>query len=393
MTQTVALTGNTAVALAMQQIEPDVVAAYPITPSTEIMQSFATYIANGEVDSELVLAESEHSALSACVGAAAAGGRVMTATSSQGLALMWEVLYIAAGMRLPIVISVANRALSAPLNIHGDHSDMMGARDSGCIQLYAETAQEAYDNTLQAVRIAEHPEVRLPVLSGMDGFIISHSIERMVVEDREAVRGFVGPYVPHHPLLDLAHPVSYGPLALPDTYMEHRRQLVEAMRRAERVIEAVGTEFGARFGRTYGLTEAYRLEDAEFGLIALSSAAGTCRVAADELRARGMRVGVLRPRVLRPFPHARLRDALGHLRAIAVLDRADSPGGFGAPVFTEVRSALYGLPSPPLVIGRVFGLGGRDLLVEHVTEVAEALEKALETGEPPEPVDYLAVRE
>ncbi len=389
----VAMTGNVAVANAMRQINPDVCAAYPITPSTEIMQQFSTFVANGQVDTELVTVESEHSAMSACIGAAAAGGRVMNATSANGLALMWEMLYIAAGNRLPIVLSCVNRALSAPINIHCDHSDSMGARDSGWVQIYAENAQEAYDNTIQAVRIGEHPDIHLPVMSCMDGFIISHSIENLDLLDDQQVRDFVGPYNgTAYPLLDVANPVTYGALHLQDYYIESRRQLHEAHKRAKNVVIEVGREYGKLSGRSYGLFETYKMDDAEIGLIALNSAAGTAKVVVDEFRAKGIKAGLLKPRLFRPFPYLEIADALKGLKALCVLDRADSFGAAGGPLFIEVRSALYDLQKRPVTINKIFGLGGRDLGLDDLRKVFEELTTIVDKG-PKSLYEYITVRE
>lgn len=394
MKKIVAMSGNMAIANAMRQINPHVCAAYPITPSTEIMQEFANFVAEGLVDTELVAAESEHSAMSACIGASAAGGRVMTATSAQGLALMWEMLYVAASCRLPIVISVVNRALNAPLNIHCDHSDSMGARDAGLIQLYAENAQEAYDNTIQAIRIGEDLRVRLPVMTCMDGFIISHSIERMEMLEDGKVKEFIGSYAPYYPLLDLKNPVTYGPVDLPNYYIEHKRQQVEAMKNAKNVIEEIGGEFGKEFGRPYGFMEGYELWDAEIAVVAMSSAVGVIRAAVKELRRQGIRAGLLKLRVFRPFPAQEIAEKLTGVKAVAVLDRADSFGGFGGPLFTETRSALYGINgSLPMVMGRIFGLGGRDLMMSDVDKVYKKLLHVLDTGEINPVVDYITVRE
>ncbi len=389
----VAMTGNVAVANAMRQINPDVCAAYPITPSTEIMQQFSTFVANGQVDTELVTVESEHSAMSACIGAAAAGGRVMNATSANGLALMWEMLYIAAGNRLPIVLSCVNRALSAPINIHCDHSDSMGARDSGWVQIYAELAQEAYDNTIQAVRIGEHPDIHRPVMSCMDGFIISHSIENLDLLDDQQVRDFVGPYNgTAYPLLDVANPVTYGALHLQDYYIESRRQLHEAHKRAKNVVIEVGREYGKLSGRSYGLFETYKMDDAEIGLIALNSAAGTAKVVVDEFRAKGIKAGLLKPRLFRPFPYLEIADALKGLKALCVLDRADSFGAAGGPLFIEVRSALYDLQKRPVTINKIFGLGGRDLGLDDLRKVFEELTTIVDKG-PKSLYEYITVRE
>ena len=394
MAKKVAMTGNVAVANAMRQINPDVCAAYPITPSTEIMQQFATFVSNGLVDTELVTVESEHSAMSACIGAAAAGGRVMNATSANGLALMWEMLYIASGNRLPIVLSCVNRALSAPINIHCDHSDSMGARDSGWIQIYAENAQEAYDNTVQAPRIGEHPDIHLPVMSCMDGFIISHSIENLELLEDQQVKDFIGPYKGTlNPLLDLNHPVTYGALHLQDYYMESRKQLHEAQKRAKNVVIEVGKEYGKLSGRTYGLFETYKMDDAEVGVVVLNSAAGTAKVIVDELRAKGIKAGLLKPRLFRPFPYLEIADALKGLKALCVMDRADSFGAAGGPLFIEVRSALYDLPNRPVTINKIFGLGGRDLGLDDIRKVYSELVTLSEKGPAKSLYEYITVRE
>jgi pyruvate ferredoxin oxidoreductase alpha subunit len=387
------LNGNQTIAEAARQIDPDVIAAYPITPSTAIVETIAQFKADGLISGEFVCPESEHSAMSVCIGAASAGGRVMTATSSQGLALMWEMLYIAAGLRLPIVAAIANRSLSAPINIHGDHSDTMGARDSGWIQLYSEGCQEAYDNFIQAFRIAEHLDVRTPVLVGLDGFIISHSLEAIQVEDDDEVKKFVGEYKPVYPLLDTSRKMTVGPIDFTDYYFEHKRNQIEGIENAPRVIEAVGKEFGKKFGREYGFFEEYRLEDAETCIVVMSSAAGTCKDAVDELRAEGKRIGLLKPRVFRPFPHQKVAEALKKMKAVAVLDRSSSPGAFGAPLFTEIRSSLYDYSERPKIVNYVYGLGGRDIMVEHFKEVGLKLEKIAETGKVAEMCGYINLRE
>lgn len=375
----VGLTGNTAVAIAMKQVNPDVFPCYPITPSTQIVEDFSGFVADGEVTSELITVESEHSAMSACIGASAAGARVMTATSSQGLALMWEMLYIASGMRLPIVMADVNRALSAPINIHCDHSDSMGARDSGWIQLYAETVQEAYDNVFMAVRIAEHAKVRLPAMVCFDGFITSHAIENISLIDDSEIRDFVGPYRADNSLLDTDNPVTYGAMTLPDSYIDFKHEQSQAMMRAKDAAAEVMKEFSRRFGREYGLFETYRLEDADAAIVILNSAAGTTKVAIDELRKKGKKVGLLRPRLFRPFPWQEMAAALRHVKAVAVLDRVDSMNAFGGPLFNEVRSALYDLDSRPKVFGRTYGLGGRDYKVSDAVSVYEELYRVIET--------------
>jgi pyruvate ferredoxin oxidoreductase alpha subunit len=388
----VGFTGNSAVAYAMKQIDPDVCAAYPITPSTTIIEAFSSYVANGSVDTELITVESEHSAMSACIGAAAAGARVMTATSSQGLALMWEMLYIASGLRLPVVLTNVNRALSAPINIHCDHSDSMGARDSGWVQLYSETVQEAYDNVFQAVRIAENPDVRLPVMVCLDGFITSHAIENLTLIDDAEAKAFVGePVVSGRTLLDVDNPSTFGAVALPDSYMVFKSQQSEAMTRAKGVTEAVGREFAEKFGRSYGLVEEYRLEDADTAIVVLNSAAGTTKVAVDELRKAGRKVGLLKPRLFRPIPYLEIARALKGVKAVACLDRVDSFSSFGGPLFTEVRSALFELDSRPRVISRIYGLGGRDFKVKDAIGVYDELARVLDTGTVDAPMKYITL--
>ncbi len=379
-TKKAALTGNTAVAIAMKQINPDVFPAYPITPSTQIIEDFAGFVADGSVDTEMMTVESEHSAMSACIGASAAGARVMTATSAQGLALMWEMLYIASGMRLPIVIANVNRALSAPINIHCDHSDSMGARDSGWIQLYSETVQEAYDNIFMAMRIAENEKVMLPAMVCFDGFITSHAIENMELVPDDGVKGFIGEYRARNSLLDTDNPVTWGAMVLQDNYITFKHQQSQAMIRAKDVAAMVCKEFGAKFGRDYGLIDSYRLEDAEAAIVIMNSAAGTTKVVVDEMRSRGKKVGVLRPRLFRPFPFKEIADALKNVKAVAVLDRADSMNAFGGPLFNELRSALYDLEARPKVMSRIYGLGGRDYKTKDAADVFEELLNIAKTG-------------
>ena len=387
-----ALTGNEAVAYAMRQINPDVVAAYPITPATEIVQIYSTYVADGLVDTEFVAVESEHSAMSATIGASAAGARAMTATSSQGLALMWEMLYIAAGLRLPIVMPETNRALSSPINIHGDHSDTMGARDAGWLHIFSENSQEVYDNTIQAIRIAEHPEVRLPAMVTMDGFIISHAMEVVEVLEDSAVREFVGTYKPERYLLDLDHPITMGGLDFTDYYFEHRRSLAEPMMNAKKYILEIAAEFEKKFGRKYGLFEEYKMDDAEYAIIVLGSTAGTAKVAIDELRAQGVKAGMIKIRVYRPFPYEEIAAAISGCKAVAVMDRSDSLAGFGGPVFGDVRSAICDEVKKPVTVNYVYGLGGRDINVQMIKSVYEDLQKIAATGKKTL-VTYLGVRE
>jgi pyruvate ferredoxin oxidoreductase alpha subunit len=392
MAKVVAVTGNEAVANALRQVNPDVCGIYPITPQTDMMQRYASFISNGVVDTEPILVESEHSSMSACIGASAAGGRVVTATSSQGLALMWEMLHIASGDRLPIIMPVVNRALSAPLNIHGDHSDAMGARDTGWIQIWSENGQEAYDNTIQAFRIGEHMDIRLPVMVCMDGFIISHSIERMEYLDDEQVRKFVGEFQNLFPLLDLDKPKSYGPLILTDLYHEYKRAQHEVMLKVKDVVLDVAKEFEALSGRSYGLFETYRLDDADIALVILNSAAGTSKDVVDEFRDKGIKAGLLKPRLFRPFPYEEVADALRNTKAVAVMDRADSFGGYG-PLFMEISSALYHLKERPALINKIYGLGGRDYLPSDAAQVLTELDGISRGSSIKISKEYIGVRE
>jgi len=377
----VPITGAGACAQAMRQINPDVVAAFPITPSTQIVEDFAQFVANGQVDTEFVTVESEHSAMSACIGASAAGGRVMTATSSAGMAYMWELLYVAASMRQPVLMSLVNRALTGPINIHCDHSDSMGARDSGWIQLYSENNQEAYDNLVMAARIAEHPDVRLPLMVCQDGFIISHSIQTMRLEDDAAVKSFVGAHRPLHPILDTEKPVTWGALDLQDYYIEHKRGQEQGIRSALRVIQEVSNDFAKTFGRAYGLFEEYRLDDAEIAIVAIGSVAGEIKEVIDELRTKGEKVGLLKIRSFRPFPYADIALALNNAKIVTVLDRSASFGAHG-PLFTEISTAMASYaPSRPLLLGHTFGLGGRELTLRHIEHVVAESRICLDKGE------------
>jgi pyruvate ferredoxin oxidoreductase alpha subunit len=390
-----ALDGAEAAATAMRQINPDVVAAYPITPQTAIVQTFSQYVADGRVDTEFIAVESEHAAMSACVGAASAGGRVMTATASAGLALMWEVVYVAASMRLPIVMSVVNRALSAPLNIHCDHSDSMGARDAGWIHLYSETAQEAYDNLIQAVRIAEHPDLLLPVMVMQDGFITGHGVERVEILPDSAVKDFIGTYEPRYSLLDVDNPKTFGAWDMYDYYFEHKRQQTDALSKAMKVITDVGKDYARVTGRSYAVFDAYGMDDAELAIMALSSSAGTGRTVVKQLRAAGVKIGLLKPRVFRPFPATELADALKNVKAVAVLDRSISFGSMdgAGPLFLEVCAALYAAGLKTKAVNYIYGLGGRDIFPQHFEQAASDLQQIAATGEVKSLVNYLGLRE
>lgn len=389
----VALNGAGLVAQAMRQANPDVVAVYPITPQTLIVEAYSQFVADGLVTTELVHVESEHAALSACIGAAAAGARTHTATAGPGLALMWEVLYVASGMRLPIVMHMANRTFSAPLNILCDHSDTMGSRDASWIQLNAENGQEAYDNALQAVRIAEHPDVLLPVMSCLDGYVLSHGTERAEVLPDDVAKSFVGTYTPKYSLLDLEHPVTHGPNTLADSHFEIKYQQVNAMEQAKRVIEEVGAEFGRLTGRSYGLVEPYRLEDSEIAIIVMGSTAGTAKVAVDELRDQGVKAGLLKLRCFRPFPGEAIAQALSHVRAVGVMDRALSFGAAGHPLYLEVCAVFFQRALRPAVVNYVFGIGGRDTNPANITQIYRELLEVAQKGHQGAPIRYFSLRE
>ena len=401
----IALNGDEAVAYAVKQCDVDVVAAYPITPQTIIVERFSEYVHNGEVDTEFVCTESEHSALTCCLTAAAVGARTFTATASAGLALMHEMLYVTSGCRAPVVMAVANRALSAPINIHCDHSDSMVERDSGWIQIYAENSQEAYDSIIQAFRIAEHQEILLPTLVGLDGFFLSHTLENVGVLPDEVVRNFVGqrrfPLVKSHEgklvpfKLDPENPITIGPLDLHDYYFEHKRQQEETMRKASEIIRKVHEEYAEISGRRYGngLVESYRLEDAELVTVCLGSTAGTVKTVVDQLRVNGVKAGLLRIRVFRPLPVQDIIEALQNVKAVAVMDRSCSFGGHGGPVFHEIRHVLYDLNVRPHVVNYVYGLGGRDMSQDLVQNIYQDLARILETGRIEHSVQFIGLRE
>ncbi len=394
MAKIIPLTGDQAVAEAMRQIDPDVVAAYPITPQTEIVMTFSQFVADGKVKTELIPVESEHSAMSACVGSAAAGARTMTATSANGLALMWEIVYIAASTRLPIVMPVVNRALSGPINIHCDHSDSMGARDSGWIQIYAENGQEAYEDTILAIRIAERKDILLPVMACQDGFITSHSVEGVELFDDKLVKDFIGEYKPCMPtLLDTDKPVTYGPLDLQDFYFEHKRQQSEAMKNAMATIPKIMDEFNRTFGRSYNIIEKYKMDDAQVTIVVMSSTAGTAKVVVDELREQGLKVGLVRPRLFRPFPAQAIIDAISGLKAVAVLDRAESFSNCGGPLFNDIRATMYDSEKRPHILNYIFGLGGRDIFPKDIADVYKELFKVVSTNKVEESINYIGVRE
>ncbi len=386
------LSGNEAIAYAMKQIEPDVFAAFPITPSTEIPQYFAQYAADGKVRTEFIPVESEHSSMSACMGAEAAGCRAVTATSSAGLAFMYEVLYVVASARLPVVLACVNRALTGPININNDHSDSMGARDSGWIQIYAENNQEAYDNYLQAMRIGEHKDVRLPVMICQDGFITSHGVENILLESDENVKKFVGEYHPENYLLNPERPLAVGPYDVTNYYMEHKVQQAHAMMNAKQVILDVAADFEKTFGRKYGFFEEYKMEDAEVAIVLIGSTAGTAKECVDKMRSEGKKAGLVKIRVFRPFPAGELAQALSKVKAVAVMDKSEGFTSNGGPVFAETAAACYDNENHPAMINVVYGLGGRDVQVGDVERVYDHLFKIAETGDTGEKYIHMGQR-
>lgn len=385
------LSGNEAVAVAMRQINPDVMGAFPITPSTEIPQYFSSFIADGLVDTEFIAVESEHSAMSTCLAASAAGARAVTATSSAGLAFMWELLYVTASSRLPVTMAVVNRALTGPININNDHSDSMGARDSGWLQIYAETNQEVYDNFIQAMPIAE--SCRLPIMVCQDGFITSHGVSNIALVEDDKVKGFVGEYRPENYLLKHENPLAVGPYGTSPYYMEFKRQQAQAMKDAMPVIMDVAERFERMTGRQYGFFEEYMMDDAEVALVAIGSSAGTGKEAVDRLRIEGKKVGLIKLRVFRPFPRIPLAEAMCKVKAVAIMDKAESFSNSGGPLFNEARSSLYDLRDKPYCINYIYGLGGRDIRVEDFYDIFQDLFVIAENDDPGDVYRYIGVRD
>ena len=382
------LSGNEAIAYGMKQINPDVVPAFPITPSTEIPQNFANYVANGKVDTNFIPVESEHSAMSAAIGSALSGARTMTATSSNGLAYMWEMLHIASSMRAPIVMAVANRAISGPLNIHNDHSDSMGAKDLGWMQMYSENNQEAYDNLLIATKITT--QVGLPIMVCLDGFITSHSVENIELLEDEVVRKFVGEYEYDTNLLN--KPTTVGTLDMPDFLMEHKRQQNEAMNLSVDKFKELFKEYGEISGRNYDLVEEYYLSDAERVIVVLNSTAGTTKSVVNSLRAKGEKVGLLKIRVFRPFPGKEIVNYLKNAKAIAILDKSTSINNAGSSIYTDITSSMYTENLHIPTVNYVYGIGGRDVKEEDIEKVFKDLEEIKNTGNITNPYRYLGLR-
>ena len=386
------LSGNEATAIGMRQINPDVVAAFPITPSTEIPQYFCTFVSNGSVDTEFIAVESEHSSMSACIGAEASGVRAMTATSSNGLAYMWEMVNIASSLRLPIVMPLVNRAISGPLNIHNDHSDAMGIRDCGWIMLFSENNQEAYDNLIMAHRIAEHKDVMLPLTICQDGFITSHSIENIELIEDEKVKEFVGEYNPEHYLLNSKEPIAIGPMDLQPYLFEHKYQQSVAMKNAKKVILDVANDFEKMTGRKYGLFEEYKLDDSEIAIVCMNSTAGTAKTVVDKLRENGIKAGLLKIRVYRPFPAEEIAKALSNVKSVAILDKSDSLSTCGGPLFADVSSAMYVNGNSSKVVSYIYGIGGRDTTAKDIEKVYNDLIEISKTDKIDNPYRYLGVK-
>lgn len=386
------MSGNEAVAYAIRQVNPDVMPAFPITPSTEIPQMVSTYIANGEMDTEFIPVESEHSSMSAAIGAEAAGARSLTATSSAGLALMWEELLLAASNRMPIALTLVNRTLSGPININCDHSDGMGARDTGWIQIYAENNQEAYDNFIQAYPIAEHENVHLPIMICQDGFITSHAVENIELLEDNTVKEFVGEYRPEEFLLNPGKPIAVGPYSVTHYAMEAKKNQEIALENAKQVILDVAKKFETVSGRSYGLFEAYRLEDAEYVMLLMGSAAGTAKQAVDELRKKGKKVGVLKLRVFRPFPAEEIAEVLKNCRAVAIMDRCESYNGNGGPLGSEVTAGLFRRKVFIEAVNYIYGLAGRDFTVEDAEGIFAELEAVVNNGKKAEQYQYVGLR-
>ncbi|PVX24377.1 MAG: pyruvate ferredoxin oxidoreductase [Candidatus Bathyarchaeum sp.] len=401
----VPLNGDNAVAYAVKQCDVDVVAAYPITPQTIIVEKFSEYVADGEVDTAFVCVESEHTAMTCSITASATGARTFTATASAGLALMHEMLGVASGCRTPVVMSVVNRALSAPINIHCDHSDAMCERDIGWLQLYTENSQEAYDSIIQAFKIAENLDVMLPTMVGLDGFVLSHTLENVSILPDEVVKKFVGirqvPRVMNHEgelvpfKLDPANPLTIGPLDLHDYYFEHKRQQEESMRKALDVIKKVHDEYAKQSGRSYGngLVEAYRLDDAETAIVCMGSTAGTVKTVVDELRENGVKAGLLRIRAFRPLPVQDIVSNLSGKKAVAVMDRACSFGGNGGPLFHEIRHSVYDVPDRPKLVNYIYGLGGRDMQPHMIDSIYKELQRITKTEQVENTVQFIGLRE
>jgi len=384
--------GNMATALGAKLCRPDVVPAYPITPSTLFPEKVSEYIADGELDASMIRVESEHSAMSACIGASSAGARTCTASASQGIALMHEMLFIASGMRLPIVMAVGNRALSAPINIWADHQDTMASRDSGWLQFYAEKNQEGLDLMILAFRIAEDDRVLLPAMVGIDGFVLTHTVEGVKAPAQEDVDEFLPDYEPPHGKLDPKEPMTFGSLGTPEYYQELKYDQVKAMDNSPEVIDEVFDEFEEKFGREYNRITPYKCDDAEIILLTMGSMTGTARAAVDEMREDGEKVGLAKLTVFRPFPGDLLKEIAGNAKGLAIVDRNISPG-YGGAVFAESAGIFINEDKSPLMKNFIVGLGGREIFKKNFKEMYEKTKKAVEKGSVDKMVEWINMDE
>lgn len=391
MVKIMGLIGDDAVAYAVKQCDVDVVAAYPITPQTLMVETYSQFVADGEVNTEFVCVESEHSAMSASVAASLTGARVFTATASQGLALMHEILYIAASYRCPIVMGVANRTLSGPINIHCDHSDAMGSRDSGWIQIFVENPQEAYDTTIQAFKISEDLEISLPISVNLDGFIVTHCMERVELLEDEEIKEFL-PQRKALFKLDPADPITVGPLVLFDNFFEVKYQQVEAMKKVAAKIREVENEYASKFDRKYSSIQTFGMEDAEAAILCMGSTAGTTRHVVKELRKDGKKVGLIKVRLYRPFPAEEIIEAVKGVKALTVMDRSLSLGTFGGPLYNDVRNVLYDIKERPKVDSVIYGLGGRDVTTSDIKAVFKNAIMTAKSDKIQDTVNYLGMR-
>jgi len=391
MARRVGIEVSLAVSEAVRVCDVDVISAYPITPQTHIVEKLSEMVAEGELDAEFIMVESEQTAMAACCGASATGARCFTSTASQGLQLMSEIVFITSAMRLPIVMAVANRALSGPLNIWGDHSDVMANRDCGWIQIFVENGQEAHDNIFVAFRAAEDPRVILPVMVNLDGFSLTHVIEPIILLDKEDLGDYLPPYKPVV-RLDPANPVSMGPASTPGMYTEAKKALEDKLRGSKKVLEEAWSDFGKRFGRHYRAIETYKTDDADTILITMGGLSGSAQAAVDQMRAKGEKAGLVKIRLFRPFPLDDFLEAVRNARILAVCDRAISTGGMGGPVYVEIKAALYGRPDAPYVAGFIYGLGGRDVRVNDFEKIVQKARVQANT-EIPQPYEIIGLKE
>jgi pyruvate ferredoxin oxidoreductase alpha subunit len=384
--------GNMATALGAKLSRAEVIPAYPITPSTLFPEKISEYVADGEMDCQFILVESEHSAMSACIGASATGARTCTSTASQGLALMHEMLYIAAGMRLPIVVAVGNRALSAPINIWCDHQDSISERDTGWMQFYAEKNQEALDLMIMAFKIGEDKRVLLPAMVGLDAFVLTHTMEAVDVPDQDVVDKFLPPYAAPYGVLDPQKPMTFGSFGTPEYYMEFKYAQTKALEDSEKVIDEVFAQFKKTFGRDYKKLNGYKTEDADIILITMGSMSGTARAAVDKMRSEGKKVGCAKMTVFRPFPAKELVEMTKNTKVLAIVDRDISPG-FGGAVFGEAATQFVNDSQKPIMMNFIVGLGGRDVTIPDFENMAKKAQSAIEKGKPEKMIEWINLNE